>query len=211
MDGVNLEKSKEKNEVMLGVCIQSDLKWSEQISSLVGKLKKRLSGLDHLRLIMGKATKKTIVEGVFNSVMCYCLPLFGGCNITEVQALQVQQSRAARIILNLPPRTNRELMISQLGWLTVYQLIAYHTLLTVFRIMKCKKPEYLYKALGRDNRNGHIIVENSRLGLYNKSFIPRGSTLWNRLPVFLKKIEKVGRFKKEMRKWVADNVRNFID
>ena len=144
---------------------------------MVGKLKKRLAGMDHLRIIMGKSTKKNIVEGVFNSVLCYCLPLFGGCNISEVQALQVQQNRAARIVLNLPPRTNREFIFSKLDWMTVQQLIAYHTIITVFKIRKFKKPEYLFQVLGRDNRNGHIIVENSKLGLYKKSFVPRGSVL----------------------------------
>ena len=70
MDGVLLEESKDKYEVLLGVTMQCDLKWSEQVEKLVGKLKTRLSGLHNLKHIMGKNTKKSIVEGVFNSVLC---------------------------------------------------------------------------------------------------------------------------------------------
>ena len=73
MDGVLLEESKDKYEVLLGVTMQCDVKWSEQVEKLVGKLKTRLSGLHNLKHIMGKNTKKSIVEGVFNSVLCYCL------------------------------------------------------------------------------------------------------------------------------------------
>ena len=126
MDGVTLMENKEKFEMLLGITMQCDLKWSEHVATLVSKLKKRLAGLDHLRLVMGKTNKKTIVEGVFNSVLCYCLPLFGGCNVDEVQALQVQQNRAARIVLNLPPRSNRDHNFAKLGWMTVQQLIVYH-------------------------------------------------------------------------------------
>ena len=189
--------------------MQCDLKWSEQVATLIGKLKTRLAGLDHLKLIMGKTNKTTIVEGVFNSVLCYCLPLFGGCNVSELQALQVQQNRAARIVLNLPPRTNRDFMFDKLVWMTVQQLVAYHTLITVFRIRKSQEPEYLATALGRDNRCGNIIVSNSKLGLYKKSFVPRGSVLWNRLPKSLRNQKKVGKFKKDLRTWVAEHVEKF--
>ena len=102
-------------------------------------------------------------------------------------------------------------MFGKLGWMTVRQLISYHTLITVFRIRKSKEPEYLYGALGRDNKFGKIIVQNSDLGLYKNSFVPRGSVLWNRLPRELKNIEKVGVFKKGLRKWVAENVEKFAD
>ena len=210
MDGVILEESIDKYAVLLGVKIQCNLKWGEQIKTLTGKLKQRLAGLDRLRLIMNKASKKNM-QGVFNSVLCYCLPLFGGCNITEMQTLQVQQNRAAQIVLNLPPRTNRNYMFDKLGWMTVQQLIVYHTLISVFRIRQSKEPEYLARALGRDNNRGNIIVENSRLGLYKRSFVPRGSTLWNKLPRELRILAKIGKFKKELRKWVADNVEKFAD
>ena len=81
--------------------MQCDLKWSEQVTTLIGKLKTRLAGLDHLKLLTGKTNKTTIVEAVFNSVICYCLPLFDGCKVSEFQALQVQQNRKAMIVLSL--------------------------------------------------------------------------------------------------------------
>ena len=130
MDGVTLEQSADKSEELLGVIVQNDLKWSRQIERLTSKLKTRIAGLQKLRYVMDRNTKKNIVQGVFNSVLCYCIPLFGGCNKADLNLLQIQQNRAAQCVLNLPPRTRR----SVLGWLTVEQLIAYHTLITVFKI-----------------------------------------------------------------------------
>ena len=167
MDGVTLKESVDKRELLLGIIIQNDLEWSAQVEALVKKLKKRLGGLDMLKNIMEPSSKKTIVEGVFNSVLCYCLPLFGGMINSEVNSLQVQQNKAAQIVLRLPPRHNREYMFNQLGWLTVNQLIVYHTSIMVYRIRQNKEPEYLADILGRTSRLGEniIIVENIKLGL----------------------------------------------
>ena len=155
---------------------------------------------------MGSSTKKNIVEGVFNSVLCYCLPLFGGCNKSEINMLQVQQNRAAQIVLSLPPRTSRDFMFDKLGWLTVQQLIAYHTLITVYRIRKSQEPEHLFSILGRDNSTGHIIMKNKQLGLYRNSFVFRRSLLWNKLPNEVRIETKIAKFKKGLRKWVFNNV-----
>ena len=209
MDEVKLVETEGKVEMLLGIKMQSNLKWSEQIEYLSCKLKNRLNGLDKLKHIMGKTNKKNIVQGLFNSVLCYCLPLFGGCNSSEVKVLQSHQNRAGRIVLNLPPRFNRDSMFSMLGWMTVQQLIVYHTVLAVYRIRNSREPEYLARALNRDNYRGNIVVQNTRLGLYKKSFILRGSTLWNDLPKELRKTKKIGSFKKELRRWIMDNISRF--
>ena len=121
MDGVRLEENKDKSAELLGVTMQCNLKWSLQVKSLAEKLKTRLTGLEKLKFVMSRSNKKNIVEGVFNSVLCYCLPLFGGCSKAEAKVLQVLQNRAAQVVLRLPPRTSRSFMFDKLGWMTVQQ------------------------------------------------------------------------------------------
>ena len=94
---------------------------------LKNKLKKRLGGLSNLKWIMNTSLKKNIVQGVFNSFLCYCLALFGGCSVLDLKFLQVQQNKAAQIVLGMPPRSHRDYMFDKLNWLTVNQLIVYHT------------------------------------------------------------------------------------
>ena len=204
MDVVRLEEIAEKSEVLLGVTIQSDLKWSKQIIELTLKLKKRLAGLNKLRFLVDFPTRKMIVQGVFNSVLCYCLPLFGGCSTGEVQALQVQQNQAAQMVLRLPPRTRRSLMYNKLNWLTVNQLIAYHTLIAVYRVRKSREPEYLAVSMCRDNKQGNIVMKKTELGLYRNSFVFRGSLTWNKIPDTLRTHKKISRFKTGLKEWVAE-------
>ena len=102
-------------------------------------------------------------------------------------------------------------MFDKLNWLTVNQLITYHTVITVFKIRSSSEPEYLAKYLKADNRNGRIIVFNTDLTLAIRSFSFRGANQWNNLTRSLRNIRKVGTFKKSLRKWIIMNVPRFQD
>ena len=212
MDGITLKESKEQSEVLLGVRMQNDMEWSGQIEDLQAKLKKRLGGLANLKHIMGSSCKKNIVEGVFNSVLCYCLPLFGGCNSSDLKCLQVQQNKAAQIVVSMPPRSHRDNMYDRLNWLTVNQLVVYHTLVSVHRIRQTEQPEYLADILCKTSRqvSSGIIVENNKLGLARKSFTIRGAQQWNKLTSSLRMEQKLSKFKKGLKKWIAENVPRFL-
>ena len=160
---------------------------------------------------MSRSCRKNIVQGVFNSVLCYCLPLFGGCNQAELNQLQVQQNRAAQVVLNYPPRNTRNLMFDKLGWMSVLQLISYHTLITVYKIRHSREPEYLANMLAKQNYRGKIIIKNSKLSPYRNSFVFRGAELWNKLPENLRTAGKISSFKKGLRVWVQANVARFSD
>ena len=102
-------------------------------------------------------------------------------------------------------------MYDKLDWLTVNQLLAYHTLVQVFKIRKSEEPEYLSDLLGKDNRQGSIIIPNSDLTLAKKSFVFRGAELWNKLPIQIRQSLKIGSFKIASKKWVKEKIPRFLD
>ena len=211
MDGILLEEDPTHRETLLGVVIDSDLKWHGQLASLTEKLKSRLAGLAHIRHVLPFHLRKIVSEGLFSSVLCYCLPLFGGCDVGELQDLQILQNKAAQLVTLSPPRATRHPMYDRLGWLTVNQLVYYHTVLAVYRIRQCGEPEYLAQSLGNDNINGHIIIKTTRLTLLQKSFKFRGACNWNKLPQSVRNIQRIGQFKKVVQAWIKQNIPRFLD
>ena len=145
MGGVTLEESNEKVETLLGCQIQANLKWLLQVQKLALKLKKRLVGLNHIKFILILSTRRAISDSMFNSVLVYCLPVFGGCDAQEVKEIQVLQNKAARIVTQSPLRAGRQEIFDQ-------------------------QPEYLASRLSRENRNGYIILPKSNLSLHRNSF-----------------------------------------
>ena len=211
MDGIILKENQQKYEDLLGISVEYNLKWHRTIDQLKTRLKSRLAGLTKLRFIVPFPFLKTITQGIFNSVLIYCLPLFGGFNKGQLSDLQVLQNKAPQIVTKSPPRSSRNAMFDQLDWLTVNQLIAYHTLLQIYKIRSFREPEYLYDALCTDNRNGHIVVPNCDLSLALDSFTYRGARLWNNVPPHIRNCPKIGTFKKEIRKYVKQMVPRFSD
>ena len=148
---------------------------------------------------------------IFNSVLVYCLPLFGGCDAYLKKQLQTLQNKAAQVVCNAPPRANRCLLLSRVKWLTVNQLAVYHTLIAVYKIRTSKEPENLAALLSNETRERRIRRSNAKLSLAMKSFTFRGASLWNDLPSHIRKSENFMFFKREVRNWVLENVTPFID
>ena len=211
MDGIVLEEDPLHREVMLGIVVDSNLKWHGQIGALLSKLRSRLAGLAHIRSVLPYSLKKLVTEGVFNSILAYCLPLFGGCDIGEIQDLQIMQNKAAQLVTNSPPRASRDPMFDKLGWLTVHQLVVYHTVLAVYRVRATGEPEYLADSLCRDNINGHIIVKFTKLTLFKKSFKLRGASAWNVLPPRIRKLKTIASFKPAVKKWIKQHIARFLE
>ena len=210
MDGVLLEEDKDKCELLLGCSIQGNLKWHVQVANLLSKLKTRLTGLNKIKFIVPFHTRKVITQSIFNSILVYCLPLFGGCDESQIKDLQVLQNKAARIVTHSAPRSSRSELYDNIGWLTVNQLIVYHSLITVFKVRQSKEPEYLSERLSIDTPTGRILIPNTKLRFAQNSFIIRSSSNWNSLPAATRKLSKVGMFKNEAKKWIALNVPRFI-
>ena len=124
----------------------------------------------------------------------------------------MQQNKAARIILSLPPRSHRSSMYDKLKWLTIQQLVVYHTLLCLYRIRWEREPQYLATILCNDGvrGNGRILMDKVRIELQRDSFTYRGARDWNRLPQDLKLEPKLSKFKAGVKTWIETNVERFL-
>ena len=211
MDNVILKEDDDKCEFLLGCKIQNDLKWHKHVHLLLGKLKTRLIGLTKLKKFAPFSVRKKLAEGLFNSSLVYCLPLFGGMDKGDMKDLQVMQNKAAQVVTLSPPRAERVTMYSKLGWLTINQLVFYHSVLAVYKIRISKEPTYLADILGRDSRNSRIIIPNVKLRLTQRSFTVRGAESWNLLPFSIQKSSNIGQFKKFAKEWILANIPRFLE
>ena len=209
MENCQLTESEEMCEIMLGVVFQPNLKWTKHVINLQSRLKERLKGLMKIRFLFSYGFRKSVAEGIFQSILTYCIPAWGGAEKGDLQDLQVIQNKSAQLVLNCPNRTRREEMFNTLGWLTVNQLVVYHSLVVVYKIRHTGEPEYLARHLSSDNSRGNIIIPHTRLSLAKKSFCYRGAEWWNIVPAEIRSLEKKGNFERELRKWVTNNVEKF--
>jgi hypothetical protein len=136
-------------ERLLGAEIHQNLGWREHIldseNSLVKSLNKRLGALKKIQKIASFRTRKLIATGIFISKLIYLMPLWSGCEEYLVKALQVIQNKAARSVANLGIFTPTRTLLKTCGWMSVRQLMAYHSIILLHKTLTTKAPEYMYK------------------------------------------------------------------
>ena len=88
-----------------------------------------------------------ITQGIFNIVLIYCLPFYGGLDKGQLSSVKVLQNNAVKIVKRSPQRSVKNTMYDKLDWLTLNQLVTYHTLIQVYKIRTSGEPEYLSSAM----------------------------------------------------------------
>ena len=93
LEGLRLQESEDKCENILGVIFQSDLKWNKQVLAVCAKLKQRLDGLSKIRHVANTRTKKLVADGIFTSILTYCIPVWGGMDLNSLKRLQTTRGQ----------------------------------------------------------------------------------------------------------------------
>ena len=211
-------------ETLLGCVIHEDMKWAHYIlhgnpapdgqKSLVSQLNSRLNGLRMISRVASFKTRLMVTNGIFASKLSYVIPLYSGCENYLVNSLQIIQNKAARFVNKCDRFTSVKSLLSQCGWLSVYQLGVYHSILIIYKTIQIKRPEYLHDKISTKFPYQTRIVSTNILNLgpdpkmqmTRNSFRWRATNLWNNLPEDLRLIPKISHFKKKLKLWVSSHV-----
>ena len=158
--------------------------------------------------------RKMIGNAVVMSRIVYVIQLYGTAPDYLINSLQVLQNKAARIITKLGWGTRTSVLLKQLGWLSIKQLIDYHSLILVFKVNQNKKPAYLHGKFKQNfgyrtrQATGNCIQISGTPGgdKTKTAFFHRSIVLWNSLPLNLRKSQNLLKFKMELKKWIMMNI-----
>ena len=144
------------------------------------------------------------------SVLAYLIPVWGGYEGYLVKALQVLQNRAARQVTKLSWFTPSRRLLSQCNWLSIKQLIFYHSVLQVWKVRTAEVPVYLNSrmqlSVTRSAEEGTLRVQQVEMSLSGKSFLVRAAVMWNSIPASIRSIKKLETFKSRLKTWTKQNV-----
>ena len=213
-------------ETLLGNVIHEGLKWCQYIlhgnpkpdgsgqKSLINQLNTRLNGLKLICKVASFKTRLMVANGIFMSKLIYVIPLWAGCEKYLINALQIIQNSAARAVTKCNRYTSVKSLLSQCGWMSVYQLGIYHSIVLTYKIIQDRNPIYFNEKLSTSfpyrTRKGKARAINigpqNKLSLTDNSFRWRASRLWNKLPPDIRTIPKLPQFKSKLKKWILENI-----
>ena len=207
------------SEKLLGCWVHENLKWAEHLrdntDNIIKSLNTRLGALKKVRKLTTFKNRKMIAEGIFTSKLSYLAALWGGCGAGLKKSLQLIQNKVARVVTRLDWATPARELLRQCGWLSVNQLIFYHSVLLIHKVKQNRTPKYLhsmhnswsYQYKTRQAESGLIqLMGRPRLELCKDSFRWRGASQYNQLPAEIRNCETEANFKLKAKTWIKLNI-----
>ena len=117
-----------------------------------------LTALTHARYVVPVLfvpTIKYLIEALVFSTIRYCLSVYGVCNATQVHRLQKLVNFAARVLTGRRKFDHVSDVIRDAGWFSAADLIQYHRLMVVYRLLCHHVPETLANTIGRPANERH--------------------------------------------------------
>ena len=139
-------------EKLLGGQLHQSLTWNFHLrdhdGSMMKQLTSRINGLKRVCFNASFGTKLKVANGVVMSKLTYLITLWGGAQEYLLSALQVQQLTAARAVCGFGSwGWNKKKLLDKVGWLSVRQLIFYHTVLQTHKTITTGKPKTLFRTI----------------------------------------------------------------
>ena len=191
----------------LGLVINSKLTWKDHLNAVAEKAHTKLNVLSQLGHTLDRTTLLTMYTSFIRPSLEYGNIVWCNCTDEELFVIEALQRRAARIITGAIVRTNTKCLYQEIGFETIRERQDKNILKFFHKIVVGESPSYLVDLLPDIPDNRYNLRRTNdfpnvkcRISKYQKSFIPRAISTWNRLPDSIKNINDTKQFKDELNK-----------
>lgn len=157
-----------------------------------------------------------VANGVVMSKLGYLITVWGGAQQYLLKGLQVQQLTAARTVCGFYSRGwSKKKLLDRLNWLSIRQLIYYHTVLQAWKTITSGKPVGIHQSISTQHpyRTRNATTGQIRYGehfrgessLIQASFKHRAVHWYNAVPASVR-TGSLATVKHKLKKWVKLNV-----
>ena len=192
---------------VLGGRLQNNMSWKAHLESgtkaLLPSLRSQLGALYHLGRTVPRQSRLTLVNGLIVSRLIYLIPLWGGATENYVKKAQIVLNSAARWATGLGRRTKTLDLMSRCKWMSVKELIEYHSILNMWKTVYKMKPRSMYEGIKIDE-DKKLSTDAARLQFTENCYKWRTVQMWNNMKDELRHNERLGSFKIQLRKWISE-------
>ena len=179
----------------LGIHIDNRLTFSEHINFITGKIARSTGILYKLRFFIPPDARLNFYYAFAYPYLSYCVLVWGGTYDSHLKNLIVQQKKIIRVIAGVPAFSHTSHLFHSLGLLKFNDIYKYHVSLHMHKFLGSFQCRH---SLNTRNRN-LAVPSFHRLTLTQHAVSFRGPRIWNELPIYIRKIENIHKFKKELK------------
>ena len=193
----------------LGVQLDANMNGSCHANNVLKTCSQRLSFLYRNRTFLDERCRRLLCSALIQPYLDYCCSSwFSGLSSALKKRLEVTQRKMVRFIHGMDFRQHVGLVdLRKLSWLSVPDRVVYFKLLHLFRVRHGIAPKYLmtnFKAVSEAHSHNtrsssHNYFVSRDLSLSPSSFAFSAIKAWNSLPLALKNVDKIDRFKRDLK------------
>jgi len=201
VDGVSIPAvSKARN---LGVIMDKHLSMTDHITKTCQSAIVAIRKIGQIRQYLNRKCIEILVNSLIISHVDNCNVLLYGLPKKDLNRVQKIQNTAARLIEGARSRDSISPILSKLHWLPVEKRVIFKILIMCFKAQNNLSPSYIADLIHqhtpartlRSSSQNLLSVYSVNTHTYgNRSFIASAPTLWNSLPITIRKISSLDTF-----------------
>ena len=193
-----------KNEKLLGIYIDNQLKWTEQVNKISVAISSKINLLQKIRNYLPMHVRVIFFNAYILPLFDYCFNIWGNCNAYCLDKLNKLLKRSARVILEADISTPSSLLFKCLNWIDIEHRLLYYKAILVFKTLNGMVPNYLQEKFMvtfnqnynlRSSGNNQLFVPKPKTNFLKHTFLFSGSQIWNNLPLEVKNCKSLSCFK----------------
>lgn len=176
---------------ILGVVLDNRMSFDAHVAEVCRSCSFHTRALQHIRKHIDFHTAKAIACSTVGSRLDYCNSILAGISEYNLNRLQRIQNNVARVVCQVPRRSNASELLFNLHWLPVRQRIDYKIALLTFKSLTLNQPVYVSELLHVQqparclrSSNEHLLVVpgvNNKTVTASRAFQNYAPKLWNGL------------------------------
>ncbi len=192
----------------IGVIFDSQLNMAQHITATCKAANYHIWNISRIRRYLTKEATETLVHAFISSKLDYGNGLLAGLPKYQIKKLQRVQNAAARLVVRAKKSVPSEPILQSLHWLPVQERIRFKVLLTTFKSLHGKAPQYIRDLLTvyqperfvRSQDMMRLVEPRRELETFGaRSFSAMAPKFWNQLPMEVKMCETVDVFKRRLK------------
>ena len=189
----------------LGVTVDENLTRDEHFNTIKGKICGGLGSLKNLKNIIPKSKLCNVYYVIVESHLHYANEIWGSLPKTKLDTLQGLQDRARSIVENARYKDNWSC-----DWLRIEDIILFDRSVMTYKIRNKLSPESLWDKFQQRSSQSKYATRNCRdlqiprlnTEYAKKSYRYSAIKVWNEIPVAVRELPTIIRFKKELKEYL---------
>ena len=199
------------NVKLLGITIDSELKFTDHVKSLCTKTSRKVTAFSRVAKLLDFKKARLLYNAFIMSSLSYCPLIWMFCGKTANKEINRIHKRALRILFNDYEASFEELL-QRNNEQTVHTKNLHKLMTEVYKSLNCQSPAFMQdlfirKEVTYDLRAKDLLQLPKARTVLNglNSIVFRGSILWNAISDAIKSSQSIASFKLKIKLWNGDD------